>query len=267
MRYATVGPGDEIPPQALRWSLDVVVALERRPLEARNVACVLPGGEPEARDTAVVFMAHYDHLGIGVPDADGDSIYNGFSDNAAGVAMLLAIARRLTENPFRHSVLFLFPSGEERGLLGSDHFVARPLWPLERIVAVINLDAGAPPAPPVRWQLAGVDSSGFGALAIAVAAERGWEITTSDARPNSDYFPFTREGVPGLLIIPGPLPYDGLSSDSSKTLRRRWDHYHRPSDEWAEDFPFDGLARYAEFAYRIGRQVDATPPPRRDPAR
>ena len=259
MRHASFGPGDDIRPQALGWSLEVTMTLERRPVEGRNVVCLLPGSDPEARQTAVGFMAHYDHLGVGEPDEAGDSVYNGFSDNAAGVAMLLAIAQRLVEDPLRHSALFLFPSGEERGLLGSDYFVAHPPWPLGRIAAVINLDAGAPSAPPMRWQLAGVDSTGLGALAIAVAAERGWEITTSAPRPNSDYFPFTRQGVPGVLIIPGPLPYEGLSSDSSSALFRRWDHYHQPGDEWAEDFPFAGLARYAEFAYLIGRRVDATP--------
>lgn len=262
LRYATVGPADDIPPQALGWSLEATIALERRSVESHNVVCLLPGRDAAARDTAVVFMAHYDHLGVGVPSAAGDSIYNGFSDNAAGVAMLLAIARRLEEQPLRHSTLFLFPTGEERGLLGSDHFVAHPPWPLERIAAVINLDAGAPAAPPVRWQLAGVDGTGLGALAGAVAAERGWEITTSAPRPNSDYFPFTRRGVPGLLIIPGPLPYEGLSAESSSALFRRWDHYHQPDDEWAEDFPYAGLARYAEFAYLIGKRVDAAPPSR-----
>lgn len=262
LRYATFGPADDIAPQVLDWSLDVTIALERRPVETRNVVCLLPGWDTEVRETAVAFMAHYDHLGVGAPSSAGDSIYNGFSDNAAGVAMLLAIAQRLAQQPLRRSALFLFPTGEERGLLGSDHLVAHSPWPLERITAVINLDAGAPAGPPVRWQLAGVDGTGLGALATAVAAERGWEITVSAPRPNSDYFPFTRRGVPGLLIIPGPLPYEGLSSDSSSALFRRWDHYHQPEDEWSDDFPFAGLARYAEFAYLIGRRVDAAPPSR-----
>jgi hypothetical protein len=259
LRYASLGPADEIPPQALGWSIDVTIALEQRPVDAHNVLCLLPGSDARLRDTAVAFMAHYDHLGVGAPSSTGDSIYNGFSDNAAGVAMLLAIAQRLVHRPLRHSTLFLFPTGEERGLLGSDHLVAHAPWPLERIAAVINLDAGAPAAAPARWQLAGVDSTGLGALAAAVAAENGWDITTSAPRPNSDYFPFTRRGIPGLLIIPGPLPYEGLSSDSSSALFRRWDHYHQQADEWAEDFPYAGLARYAEFAYLIARRVDAAP--------
>ncbi len=247
-------------PTALPWTVAVHVALEQRPVDAANVACVLPGADPARRDTAIVFTAHYDHLGIGTPDESGDSLYNGFSDNAAGVAMLLAIARSLAGDrsaPLDYSAVFLFLSGEERGLLGSDYYVAHPMWPLERTAAVVNLDAGAPPAPPTSWHLAGVDSTGLGAIAIGIAAEHGWDIATSSARPNSDYYPFAREGVPALFIIPGPAPYEGLTADSSKALRRRWDHYHQPDDEWAEDFPFSGLARYAGYALRIAREIDA----------
>jgi hypothetical protein len=259
MAGATRGRDQEIPPQPLPWAVTVFLELERSTAETANVACMLPGSHAGAADTAIAFTAHYDHLGIGEPDADGDSLYNGFSDNAAGVAMLLAIAQTLAREdaePLRYSTLFLFPGAEERGLLGSDYYAARPLWPLEQTAAVINLDAGAPPAPPVSWRLAGVDSTGLGGVAIRVAEEHGWQITTSPARPNSDYYPFAREGVPALFIIPGPAPYEGLSSDSSKVLRHRWDAYHQPGDEWAEDFPFSGLARYAGFALEIARAID-----------
>jgi Zn-dependent M28 family amino/carboxypeptidase len=155
-------------------------------------------------------------------------------------------------------VLLLFFTGEEAGLLGSDYYVTRPLWPLYQVRAVINLDAGAPPAPPVTWRLAGVDSSGLGATALAIAAARGWTATTSPPRPNSDYFPFIREGVPAVFIIPGAGPYEGLTADSSDALRRRWDRYHEPDDEWAEDFPFGGLRRYAEFALSLVRAIDSS---------
>lgn len=255
--------GKPLEPQMLSPTVHFSIEVEREPVPAANVACLLPGSEPATRDTAIVFTAHYDHLGVGPSDASGDSIYNGFSDNAAGTAMLLAIAEAATRdgtNRPRHSLLFLFATGEERGLLGSDFYVARPLWPLDRTGAVINLDAGAPPAPPINWRLAGVDSTGLGEIAIQVAARRGWRVTTSAPRPNSDYYPFVREGVPAVSIIPGTGPYEGLTRDSSKVLRRRWDRYHQPGDEWATDFPFAGLARYAEYAYRIARALDGTPP-------
>lgn len=232
------------------------LALERSSVLEMNVVCGLLGSDPQAADSAIVLVAHYDHLGIGPPDATGDSIYNGFSDNAAGVAMLLALAKALVSAEIRHSVVFLFPAAEEAGLLGSDFYVARPTWPLERTLAVINLDAGAPPAPPAGWQLAGVDSTGLGGLALGVAAGQGWRGVTSPPRPIGDFYPFTERGIPAVLIIPGAGPFQGLSADSSAALRRRWDRYHQPSDEWSSLFPLAGMLRYAQYAGLIIWEID-----------
>jgi len=259
---ANVTEDGEVVPQPLEWRVTYELALERTPVDDDNVGCLLAGSDSLARDTAITLTAHFDHLGVGLPDASGDSIYNGFSDNAAGVGMLLAVAealRRDSDHTPRHSVLFLFLTGEERGLLGADYFVARPPWPLTRIAAVINLDAGAPPARSVSWRLAGGDGSPLGTIAKHVADRQGWQLATSPAQPNSDYFPFHREGVPAVFIVPGPEPYEGLTADSSKALRARWDHYHQPGDEWASDFPFAGLGRYAEFALLLVREVDDGP--------
>jgi hypothetical protein len=239
--------------------IELAAAFDRSPMPAANVACLLPGVDAGHRDTAIVFTAHFDHLGVSLPDAAGDSIYNGFSDNAAGVAMLFAIAdalRRRPEGGLRYSVLFLFFTGEERGLLGSDYFVARPPYPLERMRALINLDAGAPPAPPWTWRLAGGEDNRLGDLARDVASAQGWSATVSAATANSDYFPFARMGVPAVFIVPGPAPYQGLSADSSQALRRRWDHYHLPADRYDDAFPFRGLQRYAEYALSIAEAVD-----------
>jgi hypothetical protein len=243
----------------LERSITIELGVDLRTVPAENVVCMLPGAHKPASDTALALSAHYDHLGVVSESRSGDSIYNGFSDNAAGVAALLAIAKALAEdnaNPLRHTTLFLFFVGEERGLLGSDYYAARPSWPLSRTKAVINIDAGAPPGRPTSWRLAGVDSTGLGAVGIRVAAEHGWRVTTSAPRANSDYYPFVREGVPGVFIIPGPDPYEGLTPDSSAALRERWDHYHQPDDEWSEEFPFAGLRRYAEFGLLFARAVD-----------
>jgi hypothetical protein len=235
--------------------LQLTLVLRARPVQARNVAAMLPGADPGMRDEFVVFTAHYDHLGISVPDERGDSIYNGFSDNAAGCAMLLAIAKALiSERPAR-SALFLWFTGEEPGLLGSDYYAAHPTLPPGRLAAAINLDAGAPPAPSTQWRIAGGDRSSLGPRAVEVARRSGWEAQVTPATPNSDYFPLLRIGVPAVFIVPGPAGYEGLSDDSSNALRRRWDHYHQAADEWAADFPFSGLVRYASFALRLGREV------------
>ena len=135
------------------------------------------------------------------------------------------------------------------------------LVPLERTVAVINLDAGAARAAP-GWRVAGGDASTLGEVARRVAAARGWQVTPSPARPNSDHWPFLRRGVPAIFLIPGQA-WDGVDGAEREALQRRWDRYHQPGDEWTPDFPFGGLARYAELALAIGREAaDAPEPPR-----
>jgi len=255
--------GNEIRVGPLGVDVAFKIVQTRRPVVAANVACLLPGTDTSVADKAIAFTAHYDHLGIvSPPDTAGDSIYNGFQDNAVGVAMLLGIARAMAfdvAEPVHHSILFLFFVGEERGLLGSDYYVAQPLWPLNRTLAVINIDAGAPPGRLVNWSLSGVDSTGLGEIAIGIAQARGWHMSTSPATANSDYYPFVREGVAAVFVKPGPGAYEGLSADSSDALRYKWRYYHDPQDDWTEDFPFIGLQRYAEYAYLIARELDGRP--------
>lgn len=239
------------PPQNLPGEVSVQLTVERHRATTNNVLCLLAGEHPTKRDSALVLAAHYDHLGTrGVTSAD--SIYNGFSDNSAGVAMTLAVADALSRGePLDYSVLFFFSAGEERGLLGSDYFVEHPVWPLDRLLGMINLDAGAPPAPPISWELAANNSGRLIEAARSVSAERGWRSRVTHPRPNSDYYPFFRVGVPALFPIPGPGPYQGLSAEMSDSLRQRWDHYHEPSDEWSPEFPWSGLVRYADFARAV----------------
>lgn len=250
--------GSSKSPQALALEVAATLIPVDEPRSDDNVGCLLPGRR--AGDTVpgvIALTAHYDHLGVG-PPVDGDSIYNGFSDNAAGVAMLLAIADALTgagTQPLRHDVVFLFFTGEEAGLLGSDHFVAHLPWPADRVHAVINLDAGAPPAVPSGWRVAG-GATWLRTLAVRIGRTSRWTMTVSGASPNTDYYPFWRLGIPSVFLVPGPGPYEGLSADSSDALRRKWDHYHEPNDHWSAAFDFRGLGRYAAFALAIVRAAD-----------
>jgi hypothetical protein len=253
-------------PQVLRgWRAEVHIASSAAPppVPASNVACLLPGRErAERAERAIVVSAHYDHLGIAAPDRRGDSVYNGFSDNAAGVAMALGIGEafgreRRSGGGLTHSLILLFFTGEEQGLLGSDYFVARPLWPLDRIAGVINLDANAPPARPLAWRVAAAEGDPLVELVRRQAALGGWQLAVAPAAPASDYYPFIRHGVPAVFLMPGEGAYEGLSLTASDSLRSlQWTRYHQPDDAWDERFPFEGLERYAELAAGVVLRLD-----------
>lgn len=244
--------GTPLRPGPLEQRISLHVAARFEPVPARNVAGLLVGSDPERRNEFVVYTAHYDHLGTSGPGPD--SIFNGFSDNAAGVAMLLSIAESMHAAPPARSVLFLFPTAEETGLLGSTYFAHDPTVPLDAIAAVINLDGGAPPAPPMEWELAGGAASTIGETARGIADREGWSVRLTAPRPNSDYWPFALRGVPALFLIPGRR-WEGVSDADRARLVGRWERYHQPGDEWAPDFPMQGLRRYARFALQIGLAV------------
>ncbi|MGD8278662.1 MAG: M28 family peptidase [Gemmatimonadota bacterium] len=239
------------------------IRVVRTPIDAVNVVGMLPGSDPALRDRLIVYAAHYDHLGTGRPDETGDSIYNGFSDDAAGVAMLLSIADALRREPPARSVAFLFLTGEERGLLGSTHAARMPPWTggLDRVDALINLDGGAPPRPPIAWRFPGGlapdrTPTRLGTIADSIDATNGWATRLETARPISDFWPFGERGVPAIFIIPG-AEWEDTSKEEHDALFARWDHYHQPADEYDEDFPFAGIARYAALALMLGQAVDA----------
>jgi hypothetical protein len=248
------------------WRASVTFRGRRRAVAAENVACLLPGraarGGGAGRDSAVVLTAHYDHLGVGVPDERGDSIYNGFSDNAVGVAMTLAVGEWFARAgaaspPLRHSLLLLFPVGEEQGLLGADYFGARPLWPLARMAAVVNLDANAPLARPRAWRIAGVEDGPLTALVDAEVRRRGWDATLAPPSPASDYFALHRRGVPAVFFVPSGGTYEGVSVFESDSMRASMtERYHQPSDEWSPAFPFAGLERYGDFTRDVVLAID-----------
>jgi hypothetical protein len=229
-------------------------------MPGRNVGGVLPGRSAARRREYVAVTAHLDHLGI-APGLKPDSIYNGFSDNAAGVAMSLAIAGALRDDPPDRSVLFLYFTGEERGLLGSTYYTAAPAVPLHRTVGVVNLDAGAPPATSIQWRIAGGTISTLGTLADSIVRGRGWAVTLSDPSPNADYWPFLMHGVPAIFPIP-EKNWEGVSPEQKQVLLDRFEHYHDPDDEWHADFPFVGLLHYATLAEQIVRAAaEAKPAP------
>lgn len=254
------------------WRADVVTRRDAAPVTTRNVACLLRGRGAWA-DTALAITAHYDHLGTGTADLHGDSVYNGFSDNAVGVAMALGIGEAFAKarggaGALRHSLLLLFTSGEEHGLLGADYYATHPTWPLARIAGLVNLDANAPGGRPTAWRVAGDDAQHVVQVVLREVKQRGWTASVAPPAPGSDYFAFLRRGVPAVFFVPSDGPYEGLSVTQSDSLRTTlWGRYHQPSDEWREDFPFAGLGRYADFTRDVLSALDRSPAAARSPVR
>jgi hypothetical protein len=221
-----------------------------------NVVGMLPGGDPALSNEVIAFTSHLDHVGIGEP-VNGDRIYNGALDNAAGIAAMLEVARVLANQPrkLRRSVLFIAVTAEEKGLIGSDYFASKPTVPRDRLVGVINLDGAMPFYQLVDVIGYGADSSTLGASLEQAAASLG--ITVSpDLEPGqqfftrSDHYPFVQRGIPGIFLIAGNAATpDGKNVQQ---INERWaqQHLHRPSDDLNQPFDDGRLVQWAELFRR-----------------
>src|SRR5262245_12143050 len=158
-----------------------------------NVVGILPGSDPALKDTYVVFSAHMDHVGVGSPNAKGDSIYNGADDDASGTSAVLEVAQAFAALPAnqrpKRSIIFLGVSGEERGLFGSRYFVEHPPVPIEKIVANINIDMIGRNHPDTVVAI-GTDYTSLGALVQQVAkAQPALKLTVApDLWPQEQLF-------------------------------------------------------------------------------
>lgn len=238
---------------------------ELRKVQAPNVVGILPGSDPRLRDQYVVFSAHWDHLGIGAPDRTGDTIYNGALDNATGCASVLEIGRALTKLPLaqrpRRSILLLFPTAEEQGLIGAEWYSRYPLVPPEKTAADVNLDSMNILGVTQDFTALGAEHSTLRAVVDAVARARGMRVSP-DPRPEqgsfyrSDHFPFAKIGVPSISLKEGddyvgrPL---GWGAEQFKAYNTA--HYHQPSDEYSDSWDFRGMIQEAEIALEIGLRV------------
>ena len=248
-------------PLGVRTSIDVSTEL-RRVLTA-NVGGILDGGDGLLGDELVVFTAHHDHLGMGEPDAEGDAIYNGALDNAAGVAQMLAVAKAFTSlpEPPRRSVLFLAVAAEEQGLLGSEHFARHPIVHPGLIAANVNIDGGNIWGATEDVALVGWGKSDLQDVAAAAAARQGRELT-DEAFPDrgffyrSDQFSFAKIGVPALYFDTGSR-FVGRPAGWGATEIEAWEdrHYHQASDELDESWNLDGLVQDARLAFTAGLAV------------
>lgn len=258
--------------QSRSFELPVELSLSVRNSLARaasaNVIGLLRGSDPALADEYVVLTAHLDHLGRGAA-FDGDDIYNGALDNAAGVSILLEIARALATAPTRprRSILFVALTAEERGLLGSYHFAAHPTVPREALVANINTDMPEALFPVAGMILLGAPHTTLGETARAALAAEGL-VEVPDPTPEevsfvrSDQYPFIRAGIPAIVVRPGALSSDPAVDAKAVQRQFRLNHYHMPSDTVALPIHWPSLAKNAQVTARLARLVadaDARP--------
>jgi len=213
-------------------------------------------------DQTVIYSAHWDHLGVGAPDAKGDRIYNGAVDNGTGTASLIELARAFAKaaKPER-SIVFLNVTAEEKGLLGSEYYASKPLYPLGKTVAVINMDALSPNGPAHNFAISG--SARLDLLDQLTATAKRWNLTYSpDPRPEaggffrSDHFSFAKRGVPALSFESGDDWVDGGVAAGKKAAEEYTaNHYHQPSDEWQASWSFTGMARDLQILYTLGSDL------------
>lgn len=234
-------------------------------LQAVNVVGVVRGSDPVKRDEYIAYSAHFDHLGIG-PPVRGDSIYNGASDNASGVAVILGVAHSAAHGPRpARSQLFTFVDAEESGLLGSAYFAEHPTVPIGKIVANLNVDGGNLLGRVRTLRVLGDTKSSLGPMLAELV--RSDSITLApDITPEagyfyrSDHFSFAKVGVPSASIAAG-VDFVGRPEGWGAAQQRDYvaNRYHQPSDEYRADFDLTGAAQLADIVWRFGRWLANSP--------
>ena len=256
-------------PVPLGLTGSVTIKQTIRTVDSQNVIGRLAGSDPTLKNEYVVYTAHWDHLGTGEP-VNGDAIYNGALDNASGCALTLEIAREMTKLKVKpkRSILFLFVTAEEQGLLGSQYYAQFPLYPLAKTVANINIDGINQWGRTSDLTVIGLGASELDDYARDAAAEQG-RVLRPDAEPEkgfyyrSDHFNFAKKGVPAFDPDAG-LNFIGKPEDYGKKKRDEYTgrDYHAPSDVVKPDWDLGGAADdgklFLAMGYRIA-QADKFP--------
>jgi Peptidase family M28/PA domain len=245
---------------------------EHRPLSSANVVGLLPGSDPALKGTYVVYTAHLDHVGMG-REVAGDRIYNGAYDNASGSAVILEVARALAGLKVRprRSVLFVFVTGEEKGLLGSDYFAQQPTVPAVGIVANVNVDMPLFLYPPADLVAFGAENSTLQAVAERAAAKAGFTLAP-DPLPDqnlfirSDQYSFVKRGIPAVFLVPG-FRSSEAGQDGGKIVGEFLQkNYHMPTDDLKTPMDLGAAERFIRANVLLGYAIASDPvPPRWNP--
>ena len=257
-----VGAGKPLPHFLLVPSLRARVKVDRRDIESQNVVGIRPGSDPTLKNEYVVLSSHLDHVGVGEP-IDGDRIYNGAMDDASGVAALLEIANQLNEDKVttRRSLLFVAVTGEEKGLLGSRYFAARPTVDAKRMVADLNMDMFLPLYPFKVMTVYGLKESDLGDAIQKVAKPLNIDVQDDPAPERnvfvrSDQYNFIRRGVPSVMTDIG-----NKKGSKEEAIEKAWleKRYHAPSDDLRQPVDLRAAAEYVGFMRQLAQNVADAP--------
>ncbi len=252
-------------PVKLGLNAKIEINSELKRLDSNNVVGIWQGSDARLKDEYVVYTAHWDHLGIGAPNDKGDTIYNGALDNASGIAQVLAIAEAITKLPKaeqpRRSQVFLFTTAEEQGLLGAEWYAQKPIFPLDKTAANINIDGGNFYGLTRNYGALGAERSNLEPMVNETLKSRGMTFLP-DNRPEqgyffrSDHFPLAKVGIPALSIRSGD-DFVGKSKEFSDKLFAEFNqkHYHQPSDEFRDDWRFDGMVQMLDVTFDIAMKA------------
>jgi Zn-dependent M28 family amino/carboxypeptidase len=249
-------------PVSLRAKASFTVKNTIREVKSKNVIGKLEGSDPKLKDEYVIYTAHWDHLGRDETLKD-DQIFNGAIDNASGVASILEIARAFTAlpTPPKRSILFLAVTAEEKGLLGAKYYATNPLYPLEKTLAVINIDGINAWGRTQDIISVGLGNSTLDDLLESAAKTQG-RVVKPDAEPEkgffyrSDHFEFAKQGVPALDPDSG-THFIGKPEDYGKAKRDEYtEHdYHKVSDEIKPDWDLSGAVEDNRLLMEVGYRV------------
>ena len=237
----------------------------RRYVSANVVGRVAGAGKG---GNAVLYTAHYDHLGIN-PDAKGDNIYNGAADNGTGCGILLEMARAFAQSPARppHDIYFSAVTAEEQGLLGSQYLGVHPPVPAGQIALDLNYDMILPIGIPRSVNMGGAERIDFWPTVQTVAKAFDLQLLP-DPTPSaghyyrSDHFSLARVGIPAFSVDQGEL-FEGHDEawGHAQFMDYVAHHYHQPSDEFHADWDFSGNAKLARFGFVLGWLAGEQPKP------
>jgi Zn-dependent M28 family amino/carboxypeptidase len=229
------------------------------PYDSYNVVGVVEGTDPKLKDQAVLYTAHWDHLGI-KPEQPGDNIYNGAIDNATGVGVITEIGRAFAANPIKpkRSVIVVAVTAEEQGLLGSEYLGMHPPVPAKNISLALNFDGVSPIGIPEEVSVTGAERNTFYPTVEQTAKEFKMAIVPDD-NPGagyyyrSDHFSLSRVGIPAFSVNQG-MKFEGHPREYGKHFEDEYtkNNYHQPSDEFHNDWDFAGVARMARFGVALG---------------